>query len=300
MRLRSSGTARTGMLGYIPAILFLFASAAMCHAQTEDSTAWPRISRQLAWPAKTPPPRPGEVHVLEDGVEQLGVSVSHPAGPVSLCLVIDASNSMKPVAATLIAAARRMAAAKQAGDEVEVISFQGPTHVDLGFTRDAAKVDAALRGVSFGDGSGVYDAISVALGTLKTHAAGSTPVVVLFSDGDDNYSHMLLPDLMRGLTQPDSPVLYAVQPPAFGKIVRNPLQTFTAPTGGMVVTPEASRMADAMDGLSRDIHTRYLLQYVSTNTQRDGKLHKIEVRYQAAGASKAKTLVRQEYYAPSQ
>jgi len=51
--------------------------------------------------------------------------------------------------------------------------------------------------------------------------------------------------------------------------------------------------------LLQNMRSRQSLEYTSTHSQQDGKLHKIEVRLVPADATKMKPYFRREYYAPS-
>jgi hypothetical protein len=82
---------------------------------------------------------------------------------------------------------------------------------------------------------------------------------------------------------------------------RKSLEEFSEATGGFFFVPEKlSSLGIAAGQIALDIRRRYSLEYTSTHAQKDGKLHKVEIRSMpVTNVSKIKPLFRQEYYAPS-
>jgi tight adherence protein B len=132
----------------------------------------------------------GSVQVLENGEAIDGLSVT-PVGAgkpkqFAVVLAVDASLSMrgKPIAAAM-AAARELAAQRQANQLLGVITFNKDVNVSLPLTDDPTAVDAALsKAPALNQGTRIYDAVDAAVSLLKEKRveAGS---IVLLSDGAD-------------------------------------------------------------------------------------------------------------------
>ncbi|WP_263368451.1 VWA domain-containing protein [Edaphobacter bradus] len=249
-----------------------------------------------------------QILVLEDGVEQPDVTLQQADNAASICLLLDQSSSMKERGKEVIEAARRLIATANPGDEFALMSFSGPVYVEQGFTTDTKKLDAALQRAEFKGASDVFDAVLASVVQMETHVPKYRKVIVILSDGDDNYSQVTLSDLLRRLRYPGAPLIYSLSPPQGLKVnVRqngqalSNLLALTKATGGFSFEPDTSdELRDYAAEISRDIRSRYSLQYTSTHTQIDGKLHKVEIKIApGVSASKIKPHFRQEYYAPS-
>ena len=280
------------------------AAAARVGLPPESQTTrsrWPRINRDVAFDNKYPVPTPADLHVLEDGVEQPGVSLHKDDEPVSICLMLDVSSSMQESGGAVIDASRRIIASLLPQDEMEVISFSYPTYIEQEFTTDRARMDAALTRLKFQGGSAFYDGLAASIDLLNRPFPRVRPVIVILSDGDDNASHLSFQALSRIVIGPDAPTIYSLSPPGPSEKGRDVLSSLAKSTNGVALEPaKLSLFSDSAAAIAQDIHSRYRIEYTSTHTQRDGKLHKVEIRTQSTtGASKPKVIFRQEYYAPS-
>jgi VWFA-related protein len=227
-------------------------------------------------------------------------------------MIFDLSGSLKVSGTALLAAAQKMILSANPADEFAILSYQGPVYVEQHFTSDAQKLAVALRRAEFGGPSDLFDAVSAAVDYMETNVPKYRRVIVIFSDGEDNYSHVKVGDLLRRLRYPNSPTVYSLSPASDQNVglgssssqrdmgVRNLLELSQA-TGGLSFVPELSGLLNDQ-GLEilRDIHSRYSLEYTSTHSQRDGKLHKVEIKVAPeVSASKVKAYFRRGYYAPS-
>jgi VWFA-related protein len=283
-------------------------------APSHYSADWPKIRQDVQFIAgkslAVSRLTSGQVQLLEDGVEQHDFTLRQGDQPASICFVLDLSSSMKEKGPALITAARKLMTESNPADEFALVSFSGrESSVDQTFTTDAKKIDAALQSSGFGGGSNFFDGLLVAIGEVEAHASNFRTVIVILSDGDDNYSHFNLGDVLRRLRYPGAPMIYSLSPPRVLTPNQSPdpnqglrnLQEVAEATGGFFFVPEKPNSLDveAVE-ISRDLRSRYSLEYTSMHTQRDGKLHRVEIRIAPTiGGAKIKPLFRQEYYAPS-
>jgi Ca-activated chloride channel homolog len=281
---------------------------------THYSAEWPKIRQDVQFISGKSSVVSGlmgsQVQVLEDGVEQHDVTLEQKDQPASICLLLDLSSSMKDHGHALITAARKLIAESNPADEFALVSFSGRAiSVEQGFTPDVGKIDAALQRSGFGGSSNFFDGLLSSIAEVEAHASKSRRVVIVLSDGDDNYSHFNIGDVMRRLRYPGAPLIYSISPPE--ALTPNPSPTATqglrnllelsSATGGFFFVPEKLSSLDVeATQIAQDIRSRYSLEYASTHTQSDGKLHKLEIKIApTVSASKIKPLFQQEYYAPS-
>jgi VWFA-related protein len=241
-----------------------------------------------------------QVLVEEDGVQQTEAKLQKPGQSASICLVVDQSSSMKKSSKTLIAAIQRMIATADPSDEFAILAFDKSVYLEQDFTGDASKLEVGLKRIGFGGPSSFFDAVWVAMDQLATRAPERRRILVIFADGEDNYSHVSFGDLLKRLRSSSSPLVDAVGQSSQGTGLHN-LQTLSEATGGFAFAPEhLDSWNDIADEINRDLRSRYRLEYSSSHSRRDGKLHKVEVRVSpGANAATMKPQFRREYYAPS-
>jgi VWFA-related protein len=263
--------------------------------------SWPHIIRDLPLDSKTPPPSLTHLRVYEDGIEQPDATLDKDDAPVSICLMVDLSTSMKHSGKAAVRAIQQIIANLNPADELEIVGFNTSISLIQPYTNDPGKLKSALSQLRFNGGPALYDAVSATLDQMKLHPPTNRPVIVVISNGDDNYSHTMLPDVLQKLSALDSPIFYSLSPPSVSERGHATLARMAGISGGIALDPpKVNLLPAATIDLSHDMHTAYTLQYTSTHTQ-DGKLHQIEVRSQlSAGSSKPKAIFRQEYYAPQQ
>jgi len=256
---------------------------------------WPRVREEVQLVGDQPFRMAGSVHVFEDGVEQPGATLVKEDQPASIFIMIDVSSSMKNSAAAVITAAQKLVAASDPADEIGIISFSWPAYIDQTFTTDKAQLGDTLRGIQFvQSGTALFDALQATVGQFAREGAKYRRVILVFSDGQDTASNLSLAKLLKSLHSPDGPVIDTLAPNSDGNGKRT-LEAISKATGGLEFRAGDAAMA------AQDIDSGYRLEYTSTHTQRDGKLHKIEVKLEAvARASKPMVIYRQEYYAPLQ
>jgi Ca-activated chloride channel family protein len=271
-----------------------------------EFASWPTIHQQIGFIGERSMPVGGvtsnQVVIVEDSSQQLEVKLQEAGQAASICLLVDQSSSMKKNANVLMDAARQIIAAANPGDEFAVVTFDRDARLEQDFTTDRDKLEAGLRRVGFGGGSAFFDAVSASIDLLAARVPERRKVLVIFSDGDDNYSHISsFGDLSHKLKFPGAPLIDSLSPPLSQSAALINLQTLSEQTGGFVYIPKhLDSWTDTAVEISRDINSRYSLEYTSTHSQRDGKLHKVEIRVApGVSAAKIKPYFRQEYYAPS-
>ena len=125
--------------------------------------------------------------LTDNGVAQKVESVSLESVPLSVMLVLDTSGSVAgEELAHLIEAGQQLVRALRPDDHAGLITFSERVLVNVPLTSDHASVDRALPGLEGRGATSMNDAIHVAMSLRFTDV--SRPVIIVFSDGNDNLS----------------------------------------------------------------------------------------------------------------
>jgi Ca-activated chloride channel homolog len=140
----------------------------------------------------------------------------------------------------------------------------------------------------------LFDAIYLAVNQMR-HATNPRKALLILSDGGDNNSRYSDGEVINLLREAD------VQLFAIGLFDdAHFLKKAAAETGGAVVAVHnLNDLSDAVDKLSTQVRSQYVLGYYPVQASNDGKFHKVKVMLsQAAGSLKLRTSWRHGYYAP--
>ncbi|MDQ1638817.1 MAG: Ca-activated chloride channel [Pyrinomonadaceae bacterium] len=127
-----------------------------------------------------------EFAVTEDGVTQQLALFATTRLPVNVVLLLDTSASTKAKLALMQAAAVAFVEKLDTADRVKVISFDSKVRELSGFSNDRATLKAAISSAAAGEGTKLYDAVELALSSLRK--LEGRKAIVLFSDGVDWHS----------------------------------------------------------------------------------------------------------------
>jgi hypothetical protein len=299
-----------GNVLFLPA---LFAFTFSCQGQSSGETlvpdkmnagdfrGWPTIRQEVGFVASSSNPvgslMKDQLQVVEDGVLQPDIRVLGIDQPASICLLVDQSSSMKNSGKALVAVAKHIIASARPTDEFAIVAFDKSVSMEQDFTTDPGKLLAALDRVGFGGPSSFFDAVWASIDQLSKRPIERRKILVVLSDGDDNFSHISFADLLRKAQSPGSPLIDSLSPSPMESTGLHNLKVLSEKTGGWSFVPDKSNLGDKVAEIVGDIHSRYSLEYISGHSQRDGKRHKVEVRF--VSATKTEPHFRQEYYAPS-
>jgi hypothetical protein len=130
--------------------------------------------------------RQDEFNVSEDGVAQDVAFFATVSAPFHVVLMLDTSASTQEKLGLIQRAAVAFVEQLQAADRVKVISFDTVVHDLSEFTNDRAVLKGSIYQTRSGQGTKLYDAFEVALGSLKS--IEGRKAIVLFTDGVDWHS----------------------------------------------------------------------------------------------------------------
>jgi len=249
--------------------------------------------------------------VLEDGVPQVLTHFTSAKVPLTIVLLIDASNSMNLGGKIEMArkAAVEFAASVDAEDRLMILSFNDDLQGLAAPSADRKAIKTAIEAIVARGGTALYDAIYTAADRLAGEEGRR--VIVLLSDGRD-----------QALTDNEPGSLHLFEE-ALEKAHRSEVSVYTIGLGRHLDTELDLRhersLMDILDRLARtsggrsyyperggqlseiyrhiavDLKAQYALAYVSTNHAHDGKWRAISIRTRDPGLE---VEARSGYYAP--
>ncbi|HUR22810.1 MAG TPA: type II secretion system F family protein [Acidimicrobiales bacterium] len=230
-----------------------------------DAGAYPDVRMVVAVPGSLGDPAEpaATVTVSEAGARRPATLEALPAEGLDVALVIDTSGSMvgAPLAAAK-AAAQAFLGQLPASVPVSVIGFgASPSVVSPRSTNRTAQV-AAIRALSAGGQTALYDALRAALIQFQLPGAGARQMAVLLTDGGDTASTASLDITADALAKAKVP-LFAVElrtsessPAALARL--------TSASGGRVVpAADPAALAGAFDDVAAQLVRQYALTYRS-------------------------------------
>jgi Ca-activated chloride channel homolog len=246
-----------------------------------------------------------DFEVYEDGLRQAITLFRHEDVPVTVGLIVDHSSSMGPKLADVVAAARTFARSSNPEDQMFVVNFNervAPGLADaLGFTSHAEELERAIWATRAAGQTALYDAIVE--GLERSRAGGpEKKVLVVISDGGDNASTFLLPQVLKKLSQ-SSAIVYAVGIFDEDDPDQNPgvLNRLARATGGEAFFPrQFNEVASICERIARDIRNQYTIGYISNSSATGGAFRKIRLVARAAGRGDLSVRTRSGYMAGGQ
>ena len=126
-----------------------------------------------------------EISVYEDGVKQQTAFLAGAKEPFHIALLVDTSLSINPEDLRRVKmAAREFLEQLRGSDQVSVISFNDTVKEGCPFTGDHGALRNAINAIPAGGGTKLYDAMALALSSLKRVKARRSALVIL-TDGVD-------------------------------------------------------------------------------------------------------------------
>jgi von Willebrand factor type A domain len=130
--------------------------------------------------------RQEEFAIAEDGVPQQIAFFGKVAAPFHVVLMLDTSSSTKDNLKQIQQAANAFVEQLQPADRVKVISFDDSVRDLNEFTSNRETLRSAIYSTRSGNGTKVYDAVELALNTIRN--IRGRKAIVIFTDGMDWHS----------------------------------------------------------------------------------------------------------------
>lgn len=223
-----------------------------------------------------------DFQVFEDGVEQSITQFTDQRVPVSLGVLIDASDSMRgqPIVEAG-AAVDRFVELLVPDDEVFVATFNHRPRLAARWTTPPTAVRKSIEGLKPSGGTAIYDAVAETskLFERRRHVRAATVVI---SDGADTASERSLYQAIEVVRRNDA-FVYALAIDSAGarqstRVNPETLREITGLTGGYTeVVRSAADLGPATERIADELNKQYMLGYSSTRPP-DGAWRPLRVR----------------------
>jgi len=239
--------------------------------------------------------------VFDDKVEQTITSFSMEDEPVAVGLVFDTSGSMSGTEREERAAATEFFKTANPEDEFALVEFDSSPRLVVPVTPDPGKITYQLLFTHTRGSTALLDAVFLGLHEIKKSNKKRKALVVI-SDGGENNSRYTSTEIKNVVKESDV-LIYSIG------VFADPLYTdaggvlnsISEQTGGRLFKTQGMRLSDIAQKISIDLRNRYLLGYVPTNTERNGRYHQVEVKIVAPkGLPPVRAHWRTGYYAPTE
>jgi len=234
--------------------------------------------------------RNSDFQLFEDNVEQNIAYLSAEEDPVSVGLIFDSSGSMRNKLETTVAAVDQLFQSNMPGDEFLLVRFSTLPHLLTGFTADSKEISSWLHATEPGGWTALYDAIYLGVQKMKA-AKNPRRALLILSDGEDNNSRYSASEI-RSLVREADVRIYALGLLQGSRF----LERIADETGGrMIYVRKMAQLPEAMEKMSRDLRSHYVLGYYSSNLHNDGRYRHVRVQVKQPDLHAA---WRRGYYAP--
>lgn len=222
--------------------------------------------------------------VYEDGELQAITQFTNERVPVSVAILLDASDSMygQRITDARQAVYRFVSDMLDPADEFAVMLFNHHHQLLSDWTDDRSRAFEVLHPVVPWGSSAMYDAVFAALPLAATRHRPRAAVLVV-SDGADTASDTPLRDLRRALLRTDA-FVYAIGVDSPGRRAINApvnplaLAEVTDLSGGRThIVHDMTDLSLALERIADELNSQYLIGYTSPRRP-DGRYHSLRVR----------------------
>ncbi len=244
--------------------------------------------------------------VFDDRVEQTLTHFAMDDEPVAVGLVFDISGSMGPKLRVARLAAAQFFRTANPDDEFFLVEFNESPRLVTPLTHDYEEIQNQLTFAQSKGRTALLDAIVLAMHEMK-NSHKKRKALLIISDGGDNSSRYTELEV-RNMIREGDVLIYAVgvfEP--YGSRGRTPeessgpglLNDVAEQTGGRHFPADVNELPDIAAKIGIELRNRYVLGYSPTDTQRDGRFHKVEVKLiPPRGLPKLSAHWRTGYFAP--
>lgn len=228
-----------------------------------------------------------DFEVLEDGVPQVLTTFVRHELPVSLVLLMDASDSIASRLALAKSAAIGFLEALRPEDEASLVTFNDSVVVHQGFTSDREALRAAVGRISAGGPTALYNALYVTLKSFpppREDADLRRRAILLLSDGADTAS-LVWEEQVIELARRREATIHVIDLRQKGEPTNRSaqlLRLLADESGGEVHQPGSIHELDNVYArIAQELRSQYTMGYVSSDPGHDGRWRRIEVRVPA-------------------
>lgn len=247
--------------------------------------------------------------LLEDKSEQKIASFASEDAPLSVGLVFDASGSMGSKLQKARLATAQFFKTANPEDEFFLVQFNDRPELTQPFTTNTEEIQNRLTFTQAKGRTALLDGVYLALNQMKK-ARNTRKAILILSDGGDNSSRYTESEIKNLVREADVQI-YAIgifEPvSARGRTAEELsgpglLSEMAEQTGGRHFPIEnLNDLPDVAGKIGMELRNQYVIGYVPTNGNRDGKYRRVQVKLvQPRGLPPLRPFWRQGYYAPAQ
>ena len=240
--------------------------------------------------------------VFEDGHPLPVVAFHHGEASLTLGLVVDRSQSMRPKADALFAVVSRVLQAASARDELFAVSFNDGVKLvlpnDRAFTHVPGEILTATAAIPAEGLTALYDGVAAGLAQLQRGQAERHARIII-SDGGDNASRAKYAEILAMVRRSDT-VIYAIG--LLGTSATDEqedgglLKRLCKDTGGIAYFPTTQgEIAMVSEAIARDLREQYTLGFTPAESPGGKRFHTIEVKAAAADGATLRVRARTGY-----
>jgi Ca-activated chloride channel family protein len=248
-----------------------------------------------------------DFELREDGVLQnvtyFDSGDDQQAVPLHIGLMFDTSESMEKDLSFSRSAAIKFLNTFPKALDFTFVDFATEVRAATFSQHEFARLVARIRNRPAKGMTALYDALGVYLGAAFDQ--DGRKVLVIYTDGGDSSSTRTWTEAARLLKASDVTVypvgFMANQGQGSARLLQQSrLNEIANLTGGLALFPTTMKELEGMySRISDEIHSHYMLGYVSSNTAKDGNWRKVEVKVKRPSASRLVVRTRQGYFAPT-
>ncbi len=246
--------------------------------------------------------------ITEDKTDQEITQFGAEDAPISLGIVFDASGSMGHKMSKAREAVAQFFKTANPEDEFFLVQFNDRPEMMSGFTQSLEEIQNRLTFTQSKGRTALLDAIYLAINRMK-EASNTKKALLVISDGGDNSSRYTGREIKRLVKEADVQI-YAIG--IFEPVSsrgRTPeelsgpslLTEIAEQTGGRQFPVEnLNELPDVAARIGIELRNQYVLGYVPTNLNKDGKWRRIRVKLKKIrGMPPLRAHFRLGYYAPT-
>ncbi len=244
----------------------------------------------------------------EDSKQQIIKQFGAEEVPLSLAVVFDASGSMGYKMNKAREAVTQFFKTMNPHDEFFLVQFNSRPEMVTSFTKSLEEIQNRLTFMRSKGRTAMLDAIYLALNQMKD-AKNSQKALLIISDGGDNSSRYTPREIKRMVRESDVQI-YAIgiyEP--YTTRSRTPeeaagpglLTEIAESTGGrQFAVQNVNELPDIAEKIGIELRNQYVLGYIPTNRQKDGKWRRVRVEIKKIrGMPELRAYYRNGYYAPT-
>ena len=216
--------------------------------------------------------------IQEDGKPQTITYFASEDVPLELIVAVDISGSMGPSMPKLKRAVKEFLGAVPSNDQVTLLGFNDNVFPLARKATDPAERMRAVDRLAPWGATALYDVILRGIDMLGRQTGRKA--LVVFTDGEDQGSHVAIEDVERRLQASDVTLYMIAQGRGISQeYLKRTMQRLTVPTGGRTFTTDSvDTLQGAFEELLDELSNQYLLGYPPTNTRRDDTWREIKVQ----------------------